>query len=107
MGNRFGITAVTAFALTLFMAACATGDVERAFDPKTAEKDSNKIIISYCMSCHTHRTFDAAAHVPAAQERHAGTARARATECRACHTYSVTWMGDEVRGTHWPAAKEP
>lgn len=106
MGNRFGITAVMALGLFLF-ASCASTEVERAFGAKIGEKESNKIIIKYCMSCHTHKSFDAAAHVPAAQERYAGSANARATECRACHTYSVTWMGDEVRGTHWIGGKEP
>lgn len=106
MGNRFGITAVMVFGLFLF-ASCATTDVERAFGSGTGEKESNKIITKYCMSCHTHQSFDAAIHVPAAQERHAGSANARAAECRACHTYSVSWIGDEVRGTHWIAIKEP
>lgn len=107
MGNRFGITAVIASALILLAAACATGDVERAFDSKTAEKDSNRIIANYCMSCHTHQAFDAAAHVPASRARYAEPAYARATECRSCHAYAVNWRGDELRGTHWPAVKEP
>ena len=107
MGNRFNVTAVMASALILLLAACATSDVERAFDSKTAEKDSNRIIVNYCMSCHTHQAFDAAAHVPAAQNRYAGSTYARAAECRTCHAYSVNWRGDEVRGTHWPAVREP
>lgn len=106
MGNRFGITAVMAFGLFL-LTACATNDVERAFGSRTEGKESNKIITKYCMSCHTHQSFDAAAHIPAAQKRDTVPEQARATECRVCHTYSVTWMGDEVRGTHWIAIKEP
>lgn len=106
MGNRFGITAVMAIGLFL-CAACATNDVESAFGSKTTGKESDKIIIKYCMSCHTHQSFDAAAHIPAAQKRYAGSATARAAECRACHTYSVSWLGNEVRGTHWIGVKEP
>ncbi len=107
MGNRSGISAVMAVGLLLFSAACATNDVERAFGSGTAGKESNAVIIKYCMSCHTHQSFDAAVHIPKAQESYAGSANAHATECRACHTYSVTWMGDEVRGTHWVGVKEP
>lgn len=106
MGNWFGIMAVTAFGLFLF-ASCATTDVEKAFGSGVGGKESNKVIINYCMSCHTHQSFDAAAHVPAVQGRYAGSANAGATECRACHTYSINWVGDEVRGTHWIAVKEP
>ena len=106
MENRFGITAVISFGLFLF-AACATNDVEHAFGSRVSDKESNKIIIKYCQSCHTHQSFDAAAHVLAVQQRHAGQANAHSSACRACHTYSVTWMGDEVRGTHWIAIKEP
>ncbi len=107
MGIRFGISAAMALGLLLFSAACASNDVERAFDSRTAANESNKVIIKYCMSCHTHQSFDAAAHVPKAQKSYTGSANALATECRVCHTYSVNWQGDEVRGTHWAGVKGP
>lgn len=81
-----------------FLTSCAGSKLERAFTPKMESRESNKTISEYCITCHTHKNLEPSAHIKQARVRN-NTARAGAAECRACHTYTKTWLLDVRRKT--------
>ena len=94
-------TAVGMFALIL--TACTTPQLEKAFTPDMDSGESTEVISEYCISCHVHKDFEAAPHVKKVQASYAKPEYSATTECRACHTYTKTWLLDVRRSTHWPA----
>ncbi len=88
-----------------FVSSCTTPTIEKAFKTGMDAKDSNKIINEYCEGCHVHKDFERDKHVEKVRTAYTDPAFSSKTECRACHTYTKTWLLDVRRGTHWPVKK--
>ena len=86
----------------LLAPACATPELDMAFEGKMESAESSKVISKYCITCHNHREFDPVSHVFDVKYRYKDKKYAGKTECRTCHTYSKNWLRDVRRGTNRP-----
>ena len=65
---------------------------------------NNKIIISYCTSCHSHKDFKAPPHLETVSTLYADAPYKGATDCHVCHNvdikgWAIPWV---QRHTHRP-----
>lgn len=87
------------------VAACASSQVEKAFDGGLPKADTVKTITEYCQSCHIHRNFDGEKHMTAAPPQYNAGPYKTADGCQTCHSYSTDFWGDEFRATYFPEGK--
>lgn len=104
--DKFNIYLAVAACMTglfvLVFSACTTPRLEKAFTPKMDSSESQQVISEYCITCHVHKDFEPAAHVKIVPTLYKNPKYKNTTECRACHTYTKTWLLDVRRHTHWP-----
>jgi hypothetical protein len=103
--KKFSVAVFLTGFSTLVFLSCSTPLLEKAFKPDMDSKESIEIIGEYCVSCHVHKDFEPAAHVKKTPALYKESQYSDTEECRACHSYSKTWLLDVRRGTHWPPEK--
>lgn len=104
----FWIGHLGAFVLIWFAvvsAGCARSAVEQAVAGKFDAERNNKIIASYCSSCHTHKDFEADPHLARVSTLYEEKPFQGATECRICHSLkakglAIPWVERTTRRPH-------
>ena len=85
------------------LTACIPEPLDLALDGKLPDAESNTVITTYCQTCHIHRTFEAANHVPRMQALYDREPYTATTQCRACHLVGENTWGTKSRKTLFPA----
>lgn len=96
---------VVAVMLLAALTACSRSPVERAVSGKFTPEINNKIITSYCTSCHSHKDFKADPHLVLVSTVYEKEPYLGATECRICHGiqvkgWAISWIKRTTRRPH-------
>ena len=75
---------------------CAKLEVTRAFQGEFNSQRNNKVIGTYCTSCHIHKEFDPKRHVVEMRPEYRRSPFRTTTECRTCHYIEKQWTHNEV-----------
>jgi hypothetical protein len=111
--QRLSLSALAVIVLVSASAGCARSPVEKAMAGKYEEETGNKIITSYCTSCHSHKDFKAPPHLEVVSTLYEDKPYRGATECGVCHRvnlkgWAIPWVKRSTRrphGTMTPMAK--
>jgi hypothetical protein len=87
----------------LSLSACQSNKLDDALQGKLPVEEGNLLITEYCQSCHIHRAFDPAPHLPRMHALYDRQPYTEATECRVCHLVNEDTWGMKRRKTLWPA----
>ncbi|MEE8110829.1 MAG: hypothetical protein V3T44_07350 [bacterium] len=96
------VLGAAAAALTLGLASCTKGPLKQALQGKFLASENNRIISSYCQSCHVHRNFAPENHMVAVKQRYTVRKFREAEECRDCHGVKFRFFQTEHRSTLHP-----
>ncbi|MFW2330921.1 MAG: hypothetical protein ACN4E2_01300 [Nitrospinota bacterium] len=88
--------------LSLFVTACSSSPVLKAFRGKFTEEKREAVIVEYCQSCHIHKDFEPVGHIFRITLKYDQPLFANAKECRVCHTVKKNFWNDIIRKTHLP-----
>ena len=87
----------------VILSGCAPIEVEKAFKGDLPPGKANKVIVTYCQSCHIHKTFDPLLHVASVRSLYKRRVFRKSRECRSCHYLEKNWMHNEhKRKTRMP-----
>ena len=85
------------------LSGCAPMQLEKAFKGDLPPGKANKIIGTYCQSCHIHKTFDPLSHVANVRGLYKRRVFRKSRECRSCHYIEKDWMHNQhERKTRMP-----
>jgi hypothetical protein len=88
--------------ILLSLTACRPDVLEAALRGKLSPEKSNDIVTEYCQSCHIHRTFDPANHLPRVGTLYDREPYTITIECRVCHLVRKDTWGMRRRKTLFP-----
>jgi hypothetical protein len=96
---------VVLICLAVVSAGCARSAVEQAASGKFDAERNNKILTSYCTSCHSHKDFEADPHLELVSTLYKKKPYQGATECRICHRlkakgWAIPWVQRTTRRPH-------
>lgn len=91
--------------VSLFLAACASKNVERAFSGDMPLQEETKTISDYCQTCHVHRSFDSAAHLAEITAQYKAKPYSNAKDCKTCHSIEKNFWNDIIRYTYFPEGR--
>ena len=77
-------------------AGCTTLELTRAFDGEFNGVKNNKLINTYCTSCHNHKDFDSETHLIKIRPKYKRKLFRLTSECRTCHYIQKTWADDHT-----------
>ncbi|MFQ5481138.1 MAG: hypothetical protein ACE5ER_00155 [Nitrospinaceae bacterium] len=87
----------------VFLAACTSWKVAKAFNGEFSPAENNRVINDYCQNCHIHKTFSASTHLDVAPQGYNRKVFRYATECRVCHFLEISVITEKVtRKTRMP-----
>ena len=87
----------------VILSGCSHIEVEKAFKGDLPPGKANKVIGSYCQSCHIHKAFDPLRHVTNVRSLYKRRVFRKARECRTCHYIEKNWMHNQhKRKTRMP-----
>ena len=85
------------------LSGCSPMELEKAFKGDLPPGKANKIIGTYCQSCHIHKGFDPLLHVASVRSLYKRRVFRKARECRSCHYIEKNWMHNQhKRKTRMP-----
>ena len=85
------------------LSGCAPMELEKAFKGDLPPGKANKIIGTYCQSCHIHKGFDPLLHVASVRSLYKRRVFRKSRECRSCHYLEKNWMHNQhKRKTRMP-----
>lgn len=104
IGRLAALAALAVIFLAAVSAGCARSPVEEALAGKYEAEKGNKIVTSYCTSCHSHKDFEASSHLDTVSTLYEEKPYRGASECRVCHGvqlkgWAIPWV---KRHTHRP-----
>ena len=79
----------------VILSGCTHIEVEKAFKGDLPTGKANKVIGSYCQSCHIHKDFDPPLHVSKVRNLYHHPVFKKARECRTCHYIKRNWMNNQ------------
>ncbi|HIF02822.1 MAG TPA: hypothetical protein EYQ84_05765 [Nitrospinaceae bacterium] len=82
------------FLLILLGAGCSNLELPKAFDGEFSAVKNNKLIYTYCTSCHNHKEFNSEQHVLKVRQKYKRKIFRRTSECRTCHYLEKVWDKD-------------
>jgi hypothetical protein len=77
-------------------AGCTTLELNKAFDGEFNGVENNRLINTYCTSCHNHKLFDSESHVLQVRQKYKRRLFRRTSECRTCHYLEKAWAADHT-----------
>ena len=80
--------------LLILGAGCSNLELPRAFDGEFSAVKNNKLIYTYCTSCHNHKEFNSEQHVLKVRQKYKRKIFRRTSECRTCHYLEKVWDKD-------------
>ena len=87
----------------VILSGCSHIEVEKAFKGDLPPGKANKVIGSYCQSCHIHKAFDPLRHVTNVRSLYKRRVFRKSRECRSCHYIEKNWMHNQhKRKTRMP-----
>ncbi|MEE8209578.1 MAG: hypothetical protein V3R38_02385 [bacterium] len=104
--SRLGLLgALVLILLAAAAAGCARSPVEQAIAGKFDAERNNKIVTSYCSSCHSHKDFKPDPHLALVSTLYEKKPYQGATECRTCHQLklrglAIPWIERTTRRPH-------
>ena len=75
-------------------AGCSNLELPKAFDGEFSAVKNNKLIYTYCTSCHNHKEFNSEQHVLKVRQKYKRKIFRRTSECRTCHYLEKVWDKD-------------
>ena len=75
-------------------AGCSNLELPRAFDGEFSAVKNNKLIHTYCATCHNHKEFNSEQHVLKVRKKYKRKIFRRTSECRTCHYLETVWDKD-------------
>jgi hypothetical protein len=75
---------------------CTTLDLNKAFNGEFNGVKNNKLINTYCTSCHNHKEFDSELHLDQIRPKYKRRLFRLTSECRTCHYIKKTWADDHT-----------
>ena len=80
--------------LLILGAGCSNLELPKAFDGEFSAVKNNKLIYTYCTTCHNHKEFNAEQHVLKVRKKYKRRVFSSTSECRTCHYLEKVWDKD-------------